>query len=127
MKDWDTAVRCYTANSLGIIGKKELIPQLQIYINSEDSFEVKAELLAAQYRLGKAESLNDLLSLLAKADEDLAIVILNIFDDLLERKTPLITNIADICQVLKLIEQKFLILAPHSKNLIIKCEKINYF
>lgn len=37
------------------------------------------------------------------------------------------TNIVDICQGLKLIEQKFLILAPHSKNLIIKCEKINYF
>jgi HEAT repeat protein len=72
MQDPDRAVRSYAANSLGILGTPELIPQLQTYIETEDSLKVKAELLAAKYRLGATEDMEELLSLLENADEDLA-------------------------------------------------------
>lgn len=119
MQDPDEVVRSYAANSLGLVGTPELLPQLQTYIESEDSLEVKAELLAAKYRLGERESLKQLLTLLENADEDLATAMLNILTDLIERKVPLTitTDARCICDVLNLVAQNFSRLARHSQNL----------
>ncbi|MEQ8958210.1 MAG: HEAT repeat domain-containing protein [Coleofasciculus sp. C2-GNP5-27] len=122
MQDPDEAVRSYAANSLGLVGKPDLLPQLQTYIESEDSLEVKAELLAAKYRLGDTEAMKSLLTFLENADEDLATVMLNILGDLIDRKIPLTitSDASEICQVLNLLEKRFPLLARHSQNIIAK-------
>ncbi|HAZ48609.1 MAG TPA: hypothetical protein DDW76_22940 [Cyanobacteria bacterium UBA11369] len=119
IQDADETVRAYAANSLGLLGTPDLLPQLQAYIESESSLKVKAELLAAKYRLGAAEDINRLLNLLENADEDLATVILNIFTDLTERKIPsaIAVDATKICEVLALVSQRFLMLAGQVQNL----------
>ena len=86
--DPDESVRAYAANSLGLLGTVQLLPKLASYIKSEKSLRVKAELLGASYRLGAREDINLFLNLLERADEDLAMEILNILADLIERKQP---------------------------------------
>ncbi len=84
------SVRSYAACSIGLLGEAspELLSNLQIYLSSEESLSTKAEILAARYRLGADDDLNKLLELLNDADEHLAGIILNILEDLAERKTP---------------------------------------
>lgn len=122
MQDPDEAVRSYAANSLGLVGKPDLLPQLQTYIESEDSLEVKAELLAAKYRLSDTEAMKSLLTFLENADKDLATVMLNILGDLIDRKIPLTitSDASEICQVLNLLEKRFPLLAHHSQSIIAK-------
>lgn len=122
MEDFDQAVRSYSANSLGLLGTPELLPLLQAYLESEESLEVKAELLVAQYRLGKTAAITQLLSLLADADEDLATVILNVLTDLIERRLPstIFTDAPNIDQVLTSVAQRFSLLTRHAQSLATK-------
>ncbi len=82
----DEAVRGYAANSIGLLGTPQLLPKLEKYLKLELPLSVKAELLGARYWLGAKEDIAKLVDLLDKADEDLAMIILNILTDLTERE-----------------------------------------
>lgn len=82
----DEAVRGYAANSIGLLGTPQLLPKLEKYLKLELPLSVKAELLGARYWLGAKEDIEKLVDLLDKADEDLAMIILNILTDLTERE-----------------------------------------
>ena len=84
--DEDRAVRGYAANSIGLLGTSQLLPQLEKYLKLELPLPVKAELLGATYWLGAKEDLSLLLSLLDNTDELLATIILNILTDLTARE-----------------------------------------
>jgi len=126
MQDPDETVRAYAANSLGLLGTSDLLRELQAYIKSESSLKVKAELLAAKYRLDAAEDINQLLSLLENYDEHLVTVILNILADLIDRKTPIAIGIDAhrICEVLRLVGQRFPILSGQAQNLIVQLKQL---
>jgi HEAT repeat protein len=85
LSDADEAVRGYAANSIGLLGKPTLVPALQAHSMSEQSPRVRAEIHGALYRLGSARDLDALLQLADTADEELAVNILNILDDLARR------------------------------------------
>lgn len=88
LRDADNAVRGYAANSIGLLGMPLMLPKLQSCAESEQSPEVKAELYGAGYRLGAAGDLDALLKLLDAADQELAMNILNILNDLSIRNVP---------------------------------------
>lgn len=90
LDDPDAAVRGYAANSIGVLGAAQLIPELEDYARAETSMSVRAELYGALYRLGAARYLNMMLELLASADQDLAVNILNVLADLAGRESQLI-------------------------------------
>jgi HEAT repeat protein len=105
----DEAVRCYAANSIGLLGTPELLPKLENYLNSELPLSVKAELLGAKYWLGAKEDIAKLVNLLDKADEDFAQHILNILTDLTEREEQptLAKDAPDLERVLRAIANRF--------------------
>ncbi|MEQ9668441.1 HEAT repeat domain-containing protein [Coleofasciculus sp. G2-EDA-02] len=119
LKDADEAVRAYAANSIGLLGTAQLLPKLEVYLKSEPSVGVQAELLGAMYRLGAVEALSQLLNLLDNADEDLATCILNLLTDLTERKIPstLIENASEIRQSLSAIAQRFPLLRYQAEEI----------
>lgn len=82
LADEDDAVRAYAANSLGRLGTPELLERLNQRERSEQAPRVKAELLAARYRLGAQADLTPLLELLTEANEDDADALLNAVADL---------------------------------------------
>jgi hypothetical protein len=97
--------------SIGILGNStpELLEKLQFYISSEESLNTKAELLAARYRLGVQEDLLRFLELFSFADEYSIGILLNILEDLTERKTPesLIGKLSNIQDILVKVTQLF--------------------
>jgi HEAT repeat protein len=105
------AVRSYAAMSIGILGisTPEFLEKLQVHISSEESLNTKAELLAARYRLGVQEDLLRFLELFSFADEHLTGILLNILEDLTERKTPesLIDKLSNIQEILVKVTQSF--------------------
>jgi HEAT repeat protein len=58
------SVRTYAAISLGLVGTPTFLPVLEKYIATETEPDVKKELLAASYRLGKTAHMQPLLDLL---------------------------------------------------------------
>ncbi|MBN4004572.1 HEAT repeat domain-containing protein [Nostoc sp. LPT] len=127
--DPDESVRAYAASSIGLLGTPQLLPKLQTYIESETSSGVKAQLFGARARLGALEDFKLLLNLLDTSDEDLAIMILNLFTDLMERKVPsaITANISTMREVLLRISQRFPILHSHVEILIAQLIKIDTF
>ncbi|MEG3849359.1 HEAT repeat domain-containing protein [Microcoleus sp. herbarium19] len=105
----DEAVRCYAANSIGLLGKPQLLPKLENYLNSEFPLSVKAELMGARYWLGAKEDIVKLVDLLDKADEDFAQHILTILTDLTEREPQpnLAKDAPDLERVLSAIALRF--------------------
>ncbi|MEG3966150.1 MULTISPECIES: HEAT repeat domain-containing protein [unclassified Microcoleus] len=105
----DEAVRCYAANSIGLLGTPQLLPKLENYLNSEFPLSVKAELMGARYWLGAKEDMAKLVDLLDKADEDFAQHILTILTDLTEREPQpnLAKDAPDLERVLSAIALRF--------------------
>ena len=116
----DEAVRCYAANSLGLLGTPQLLPKLENYLNSEFPLSVKAELMGARYWLGAKEDIAKLVDLLDKADEDFAQHILTILTDLTEREpTPNIAKDApDLDKVLNAIAQRFPLMRHQAEQIL---------
>lgn len=127
LEDSFKPVRSYAAFSIGILGTPEIIPLLQKYLESEDSLDTKAEILAAQYILGERNALFTLLKLVEKADQHLGGVILNIFGDLAYRKIPptLTSDSLIICNSLAKIGQDFFIERYHTEQVIAKLENLS--
>lgn len=88
LSDEDRAVRGYAANSLGLLGTTETTSLLDAAVQREVDPAALAELHAALYRLGASASLSALMSLLATANEALAINLANILEDLVSRRRP---------------------------------------
>lgn len=124
--DSDESVRAYAAISIGLLGTPQLLPKLEIYLKSEHSLRVKAELLGARYRLGAREDLKKLLSLLDNADEDLATCILNLLADLTERKVPptLANDALEFRQSLSAMQERFPILSTHVEQILAQLAKL---
>lgn len=124
LRDPDESVRAYAANSFGLLAESSEVSKLTSYLESEFSMRVKAEILGAQYRLGKSDALVCLLGLLSSADDDLSTSILNILEDLLERKTPaLLTKDLDIlCQTLSELSQRLPRQKAHAQVILMKLQ-----
>jgi HEAT repeat protein len=119
LKDADEAVRSYAANSIGLLGTAQFLPKLEVYLKSEASVGVQAELVGAMYRLGAVDALSQLLNLLDNADEDLATCILNLLTDLTERQVPstLREDASEIRQSLSAIAQRFPLLRYQAEEI----------
>lgn len=118
--DEDKAVRGYAANSIGLLGKPQLLPKLEEYLKLELPLSVKAELLGARYWLGAKEDIEKLLSLLDNADEHLATIILNLLTDLIEREEQptLAKDAPDLERVLRAIANRFSFTANQPEKIL---------
>ena len=116
----DEAVRCYAANSIGLLGTPQLLPKLENYLNSELPLSVKAELMGARYWLGTKEDITKLVDLLDKADEDFAQHILTILTDLTEREpAPNIAKDApDLDKILSAIALRFPLMRHQAEEIL---------
>jgi HEAT repeat protein len=116
----DEAVRCYAANSIGLLGTPQLLPKLENYLNSELPLSVKAELLGARYWLGAKEDIAKLVDLLDKADEDFAQHILTILTDLTEREPApnIAKDVPDLDKILSAIAQRFPLMRHQAKEIL---------
>jgi HEAT repeat protein len=127
LEDSFEPVRSYAAFSIGVLGTPEMIPTLQNYLESEDSLDTKAAILAAQYIWGERNALFSLLKLVEEADQHLGGVILNIFRDLADRKIPptLASDSLIICNSLARIGQDFLIERYDAEQVIAQLENLS--
>lgn len=127
LNDLDGSVRAYAANALGLLGDQSVLSHLQKSIHREPSIVVKAEYYGALSRLGSKESLNTLLDLLANANQDQAINMLQIIDDLSSRKVPSgIYSIIDQMEAsLKKIVQQFPILQGDVNTILKQLSNLN--
>ncbi|MCC3426715.1 MAG: HEAT repeat domain-containing protein [Microcoleus sp. PH2017_29_MFU_D_A] len=126
LEDSYEPVRSYAAFSIGVLGTLEMIPTLPKYLESEDSLDTKAAILAAQYILSEPNALFTLLKLVEKADQQLGGVILNIFGDLAYRKIPrrLAEDSATICKSLVRIGQDFFVERYHAEQVIAQLKNL---
>ncbi len=127
LDDPDESVRAYAVNSFGLLAKSSAASNLANRLHLESSIRVKAEILGAQYRLGSSEAFESLLDLINIADNDLATPLLNILEDLLERKTPakLSTDAASICESLNRLAQRLSMQRLHAEEIIAKLQSIS--
>jgi HEAT repeat protein len=116
----DEAVRCYAANSIGLLGTSQLLPKLENYLKLELPLSIQAELLGAGYWLGAKEYIEKLVSLLDNADEDLASHILIILTDLTERdESPTLTKDApNLEKVLRAIANRFPLMRHQAETIL---------
>jgi len=112
-------VRAYSATSLGLVATPDFLPQLEGYIGSENSLDVKTELLGASYRLGATTNMLQLLDVLETADEDHAMVIFNNLQDLTGWKPPtsLRNDALHIREVLTKVVQRIPRLRTHAEEI----------
>ncbi|GAB4520526.1 MAG: hypothetical protein Tsb0020_39160 [Haliangiales bacterium] len=117
--DPDDAVRGYCASAVARLGTAAMLPTLRQHTTEEPSVRVKAELLGARYQLGDQAALPAFLALMSAADEDLAINLLNVLDDLIARNPPatLSDDSALIAAALTQLAERFEQLGPHATAL----------
>jgi HEAT repeat protein len=126
LRDADEAVRAYAAGSIGLLGSPQSLSQLQAALAAESSPSVRAELLGARYRLGAAEDLEQLLSLLETGEETPATVISNLLADLTERRMPatLATDATRLRAALMSVSQRLPILRSQAEQIIARLVKL---
>jgi HEAT repeat protein len=122
----DELIAGYAAWAMGVLGTTEFLPKIQEYLKSEESIQVKANLLMASYRLGIQSDLEVFLDLLKNADEEMARIFLNHLQELTERRTPLsLANDAEyICEVVSEIGKSFPIELNHAEQVISQFKEI---
>lgn len=127
LNDPDESVRAYSANSFGLLADSSKVPILETYLSLESSIRVKAEILGAQYRLGLPKACESLMDLLNTADDDLAPSLLNILDDLFDRKKPasLTADIMMLRNALSALAQRLPIHRAHVEALIKRLEGVS--
>lgn len=86
LSDGDESVRAYAAAAIGWAGTQRHLPVLAATLQHESSPRVRGELLAATYRLGHRDAAATLAHLIEAADEDVAVALLNVLDDLVGRR-----------------------------------------
>jgi HEAT repeat protein len=86
LDDLDESVRAYAAASLGLVGGEPALETVTRALRTEaHSVRVQAELLGAAYRLGDADALTRLMTVLERSDELSAEILLSIVGDLIAR------------------------------------------
>lgn len=85
LADEDESVRAYAAASLGLVDGDSVDERLTEALEADQTTRVRAELLGARYRLGVADALDNLLTMLEQADEDTMETLLIVVDDLVTR------------------------------------------
>jgi HEAT repeat protein len=93
LEDEDDAVRGFAASSLGRLHEPDAIRVLDAMLDRELSPAVRAELYAAEYRLGRKDQLGPLLDTIAASDVRTTSVAMNALLDLLT--CPICTDIYD--------------------------------
>lgn len=88
LRDEEPTVQAYAALAIGLTAQPTFLPKLDAYIAAAVTPSVKAELLAAAYRLGERTRLQELLDILLAADEETVPTLLTTFQDLTERCLP---------------------------------------
>jgi HEAT repeat protein len=123
----DEVMAGYAAWAMGLLGTSELLPTLQEYLASEESQEVKVNLLIARYRLGVKEDINLVLEILKKADKETASIILNNLEDLTVGKIPpnLIEDVPHISEVVSKVGESFSTECNHAMQVISKLESLS--
>lgn len=119
-------VRAYAAFAIGLLGSISLLPKLETYLLEEKDLHVRVELLGAAYRLGKIEALEPLIGLIETADFDLAVVLLNVLEDLATRKIPptISTDAENIRHSLNALAKRFPIFSTHIQRILLALEQI---
>lgn len=118
--DENDLVRAYSAWAIGVLGTSELIPMLRARFETEEYYSPKVNLLAASYRLGDREALSILLSFFENINDDEAIPLLNILQELTYRKVPktLSTDAKLICEFINQSIQSLSTERSHAKQVI---------
>jgi HEAT repeat protein len=116
LDDESDIVQAYAAMGIGIIGTTEHLSILSARLDKA-SDRVKAEVFAALYRLGSAEGLRRLLAL-RPHDETMAIVMMNVLEDLVSRERPptLTTDVADVRLAVDAIAASYPIVESTAKH-----------
>jgi HEAT repeat protein len=115
LSDEDESVRVDAARSIGLIASPAFLPHLLAHIASASTMEERLALVAAAYRLGSREHLEELLQMLQRADEDSTIAVLMTLIDLTKaglRLPPTVRqDVLRLREVLRQLEQR----SPFSK------------
>lgn len=125
LEDPCATVRSYAAWGIGIFRRKELIPKLQKCFLKEESLKVRIDILAAKYRLGVKEDLENIINIIQECDENSARKIVNVLFELSEEEEfclQLKDNLSLIIASLKTIQNLFPIEHNHVAQLIVKLE-----
>jgi HEAT repeat protein len=109
VQDPEDIVRGYAALALGWVGTPQMVPELRNHLAAEQVRRVRENLAAATYRLGARDDLAVLLDLLASADDEEAIRMLNVIEDVTEWKIPpsLTQDTPSIRQALQALIQRY--------------------
>jgi HEAT repeat protein len=109
VQDPEDVVRGYAALALGWVGTPQMVPELRNHLAAEQARRVRENLAAATYRLGARDDLAVLLDLLTSADDEEAVRMLNVIEDLTERKMPpsLAQDAPSIRQALQALIQRY--------------------
>jgi HEAT repeat protein len=101
--------RGYAALALGRVGTPQMMPTLRNHLGAEQARRVRENLAAATYHLGARDDLTVLLDLLASADDEEAIRMLNVIEDLTEWRIPpsLALDAPSIRQALQTLIQRY--------------------
>ena len=86
--DPDEAVQAYAINSFGLLASPSECSILVGYLHPGLSEGTRAEILGAQWRLGLSEAGTHFLELMKVTTPDSAINVVNVLEDLVDRKNP---------------------------------------
>jgi HEAT repeat protein len=123
--DEDEAVRGFAASSLGRLQDSDALVQLDALLELEVSAAVKAEIYAAEYRLGRQHQLRPLLDTIMFGDEARTTsVAMNALLDLLSYPVcgDLYGSYEDIARALEAAVRKDAIHAGHARNILSRLE-----
>ncbi|MEM7595513.1 MAG: HEAT repeat domain-containing protein [Cyanobacteria bacterium P01_A01_bin.83] len=123
LEDPCATVRSYAAWGIGMFRRKELIPKLQKCFLAEKSLKVRIDILAAKYRLGVKEDLENIINTIQECDESSARKIVNVLFELSEEEDiclQLKDNLSLIIASLKTIQNLFPIEHNHVEQFMLK-------
>lgn len=101
--DPDAAVRSYAFNAFGLLANPSDRAILSSYFHPELSEGMRANILGAQWRLGMSEACTQFLGLMKVTSPDFAPNVVNVLEDLVDRKNPegIAENASSFCQALQ--------------------------
>lgn len=107
-EDEESTVQAYAAFAIGLLASQAFRSELDQLIPKATTPQVLSEILAASYRLGGREHLEELLSLLITVEEDDVFSVLSSIQDITERKYPptLLDDASHIREVLQNLVQR---------------------
>lgn len=101
--DPDDAVKSYAFNAFGLLADPSERAILSSYLHPELSEGMRANILGGQWRLGMSEACTQFLALMKSTRPDFAPNVVNVLEDLVDRKNPdgIAENAVSFCQALQ--------------------------